>query len=108
MKDVQSQSDARGIDIQNVGIKGFHMPLLIRTREGGFQHVMANVSLSVSLPMHFKGTHMSRFIEALIPWSSKPISNAELRSLLVDTCEKLEADQAEDAVQSVWHYRFFS
>ncbi len=95
MKDVQSQSDARGIDIQNVGIKGFHMPLLIRTREGGFQHVMANVSLSVSLPMHFKGTHMSRFIEALIPWSSKPISNAELRSLLVDTCEKLEADQAE-------------
>ncbi|HOG52780.1 MAG TPA: GTP cyclohydrolase FolE2 [Bacillota bacterium] len=95
MKDVQNQADARGIDIQNVGIKGFHMPLLIRTRQGGFQQVMANVSLSVSLPMHFKGTHMSRFIEALIPWGSKPISNAELRSLLVDTCEKLEADQAE-------------
>jgi len=95
LKDVQNQADARGIDIQNVGIKGFHMPLLIRTRQGGFQQVMANVSLSVSLPMHFKGTHMSRFIEALIPWGSKPISNAELRSLLVDTCEKLEADQAE-------------
>ncbi|MBP7111296.1 MAG: GTP cyclohydrolase I FolE2 [Firmicutes bacterium] len=95
MKDVQNQADARGIDIQNVGIKGFHMPLLIRTRQGGFQQVMANVSLSVSLPMHFKGTHMSRFIEALIPWGSKPISNAELRSLLVDTCGKLEADQAE-------------
>lgn len=95
MKDVQGQIDNRGIDIHNVGVKDFHLPLMIRTREGGFQPVMANVSLSVSLPMHFKGTHMSRFVEALLPWSSKPISNTELKSLLIDTCERLEADSAE-------------
>ena len=95
MKDVQNQKDTRGIGIQNVGVKDVHLPLLIRTREGGFQSVLANVQLSVGLPMHFKGTHMSRFVEALLPWGSKPISNTELRQLLVDTCERLEADAAE-------------
>lgn len=102
MKDIQGQLDQRGIDIQNVGVKDFHLPLLIRTREGGYQQVMANISLSVGLPMHFKGTHMSRFVEALLPWSSKPISNNELRALLIDTCARLEADSAE--VMMVFKY----
>lgn len=99
MKDVQGQPDERGIDIQNVGIKDVHLPLLIRTKQGGYQHVIANVALSVRLPMHFKGTHMSRFMEALLPWGSKPISNSELKALLLDTCERLDADDAEVTIQ---------
>jgi GTP cyclohydrolase I len=95
VKDVQSQTDTRGVDIQNVGVKDVHLPLLIKTREGDYQHVMANISLSVNLPMHFKGTHMSRFVEALLPWSSKPISNVELRLLLSEICVRLKADAAE-------------
>ena len=95
MKDVQNQADSRGVDIQNVGVKDIQLPLLIRTRDGGYQHVLSKAQLSVSLPMHFKGTHMSRFVEALLPWSSKPISNIELKALLADTCMRLDAESAE-------------
>jgi GTP cyclohydrolase I len=99
MKDVQSQPDARGIDIQNVGVKDVHLPLNIKTRDGGYQQVTASISLSVNLPMHFKGTHMSRFVEVLLPWGSKPISNSELRTMLIDTCLKLDADEAEVTIR---------
>lgn len=103
MIDVQAQADTRGINIQNVGVKDVHLPLLIKTKQGGFQHVMANISLSARLPMHFKGTHMSRFMEALLPWGSKPISNNELRALLSETCQRLEADAAEVSI----HFKYF-
>ncbi|MCR4426343.1 MAG: GTP cyclohydrolase FolE2 [Firmicutes bacterium] len=95
MQDVQNRPDARGIDIQKVGVKNVHLPLLIATREGGHQSVLGSVALSVRLPMRFKGTHMSRFIEILLPWSKKAISNTEIRSILNDTCSALSARHAE-------------
>lgn len=95
MQDVQSLPDDRGVDIQKVGISHVHLPLQIATREGGYQTVLGNVSLSVDLPMQFKGTHMSRFIEVLLPWAKKPLSNVEIRSILRDTSTALSARSAE-------------
>lgn len=103
MKDVQSSADTRGIEIQKVGVKDIHLPFLIRTMGGGYQSVLANVALSVSLPQHFKGTHMSRFVEILTNWSEKPISGHELRVILQDTCDKLAAQRADISL----HFRYF-
>ena len=33
MKDVQNQSDNRGVDIQKVGIKGIELPLVIQRKD---------------------------------------------------------------------------
>ena len=62
MRDVQNQADARGIAIQRVGIKDAQLPFLIKTKDGGFQQVLARILFTVALPMEYKGTHMSRFL----------------------------------------------
>ena len=68
MLDVQNREDSRGIAIQRVGVKELRLPFLIKKQTGGYQQVLARISFTVSLPMEFKGTHMSRFLEILLPW----------------------------------------
>ncbi len=94
MKDVQNSSDQRGIAIQKVGINDAHLPFLIKTRDGGFQQVLARIKFTVSLPMEYKGTHMSRFLEILNRWSQKPVAEEEMEAILSDALTKLEAQSA--------------
>jgi len=63
MVDIQSERDDRDIPLQKVGIKGLRYPVQVLDRENKVQHTTASVNLYVNLPHHFKGTHMSRFIE---------------------------------------------
>ncbi|HSJ04332.1 MAG TPA: GTP cyclohydrolase FolE2 [Verrucomicrobium sp.] len=65
LHDTQNQSDVRGIPIDRVGVKNLRFPLKIRDRDHAEQSTIAVVSLAVDLPHHFKGTHMSRFVEVL-------------------------------------------
>jgi GTP cyclohydrolase I len=48
-----------------VGVTGLSYPITILDREDTEQRTVADISMSVSLPHNFKGTHMSRFIEVL-------------------------------------------
>ncbi len=95
MKDVQNTIDQRGIAIQRVGIKDAFLPFQIKTQEGGFQQVCAKVCFTVALPMEFKGTHMSRFLEILNPWTTKPVAEPEMADILSEALEKLQAKSAE-------------
>lgn len=63
MLDVQALEDARNIPLDKVGVKGIRYPVTVLDREHGTQNTVATVSLFVSLPHHYKGTHMSRFVE---------------------------------------------
>lgn len=63
MLDIQSERDDREIPLQKVGIKGLKYPVHVLDRDHKIQHTNATVNLYVNLPKHFKGTHMSRFIE---------------------------------------------
>jgi GTP cyclohydrolase I len=65
MRDIQNQKDNRNIDIQKVGVKGIKYPIVVLDRMNGTQHVNATINIYVDLPHHFKGTHMSRFVEIL-------------------------------------------
>ena len=95
MQDVQNRTDARGIAIQRVGIKDAHLPFLIKTKDGGFQQVLARIRFTVSLPQEYKGTHMSRFFEILMPWSQKPLAEKEMDAMLTEALEHLQAQSAE-------------
>ena len=64
-QDVQNQHDHRHIEIQKVGVKNIKYPIIVRDKVHGFQHTVATFNMFVNLPHHFKGTHMSRFIEIL-------------------------------------------
>jgi GTP cyclohydrolase I len=65
MKDVQNTMDHRMIPIGEVGVTDLRYPVTILDRENSEQTTVADISMAVSLPHHFKGTHMSRFIEVL-------------------------------------------
>jgi GTP cyclohydrolase I len=95
MKDIQNLPDGREIDIQRVGIKNLHLPMLIREKAGGYQSVLSNLSLSVDLPRLFKGTHLSRFVEILESWSRKKISSREILLILEETKTRLKARRAQ-------------
>ena len=63
MIDIQSERDDRDVPLQKVGIKGLKYPVHVLDRDHRIQHTTATVNLYANLPRHFKGTHMSRFIE---------------------------------------------
>lgn len=65
MRDVQNERDERNIPINKVGISGLSYPLSVLDRNGEVQHTVANINMYVDLPHHYRGTHMSRFIEII-------------------------------------------
>jgi GTP cyclohydrolase I len=65
LKDTQNEPDDRNLAIDRVGVKALRFPVSVREKGGGTQRTVATVSLAVDLPHHYKGTHMSRFVEVL-------------------------------------------
>jgi len=65
LPDVQSTPDRRQIRIQKVGVRDIRHPVHIRNADGSSQPSIATVEMTVDLPPHVKGTHMSRFLEVL-------------------------------------------
>ncbi|MBI4212355.1 MAG: GTP cyclohydrolase I FolE2 [Deltaproteobacteria bacterium] len=65
MKDVQNEKDERNIAIDKVGVRGIRYPITVLDRMDKEQHTIADINMYVDLPHHFRGTHMSRFIEIL-------------------------------------------
>lgn len=65
LKDIQNECDDRHLPIDRVGVKDLRFPVEIRDKGGSTQRTVATLSLAVDLPAHFKGTHMSRFLEVL-------------------------------------------
>jgi GTP cyclohydrolase I len=65
LKDTQNEHDDRQIAIDRVGVKALKFPLVVKDKGGDEQRTVATVALAVDLPHHYKGTHMSRFVEVL-------------------------------------------
>lgn len=89
--DVQSFSDTRRIAINRVGIKSIRHPVRILDRSGLQQHTVANFCMYVTLPHHFKGTHMSRFVECLNQ-HEREITVQSFKEILVEMTQRLEAE----------------
>ncbi len=89
--DVQGSADVRNIAINKVGIKDIRHPVVMRDRSDGIQHTVASFNMFVYLPHHFKGTHMSRFVQILND-HEKEISVESFKDMLRQMVEMLEAD----------------
>jgi GTP cyclohydrolase I len=89
--DVQGLADTRHIAINRVGIKAFRHPIKVLDRSAGIQHTVAVFNMYVGLPHHFKGTHMSRFVEILNSHEDE-ISVKTLPAMLREMVRKLEAE----------------
>lgn len=65
LPDIQSLPDYRNIPLDRVGVRNLRWPVTVQDRARGIQRTVATVNLTVNLPHHFRGTHMSRFVEVL-------------------------------------------
>ncbi|WP_305045478.1 GTP cyclohydrolase FolE2 [Geoalkalibacter sp.] len=93
MRDVQKTPDTRNIPIDKVGVKNIRYPIVVLDKSKARQHTVARVNMYVDLPHHFKGTHMSRFIEVLNLYHGE-ISIESLDSILREMKQRLEASRA--------------
>ena len=89
--DVQGSADTRRLAIDKVGIKAIRHPIRVAEKGGGVQHTIATFNMYVGLPHHFKGTHMSRFVEILHA-HEREISVDSFKSMLREMVERLEAE----------------
>jgi len=91
MPDVQSFPDSRQIAIDKVGIKSIRHPVRVADKSAGVQHTVATFNMYVYLPHHFKGTHMSRFVEILNGYE-REISVENFEDMLRQMVRRLEAE----------------
>lgn len=90
IEDVQNLPDVRQLAIDKVGIKAIRHPVKVKDKTGDAQHTVAMFNMYVHLPQHFKGTHMSRFIEILNA-NEREISVESFKVILHEMAVRLEA-----------------
>ncbi|MGF1679242.1 MAG: GTP cyclohydrolase FolE2 [Candidatus Methylacidiphilales bacterium] len=93
LDDTQSKADNRQIRIDKVGVRGLRHPIEIMDLAHKRQDTIATLSLSVDLPQHFKGTHMSRFVEVLNA-HGRLIHVENIPDILHELQRRLEAETA--------------
>lgn len=93
LTDTQNEPDHRRIDIDRVGVTRLRYPLRIRDKAHELQHTIATCALTVDLPHHFKGTHMSRFIEVLNDFAPE-LHVDNIRAILERLAERLQSERA--------------
>lgn len=98
MEDIQSSPDTREIPLEKVGVKNVKYPVCVLDKTNKFQNTTANVNLFVNLPHHFKGTHMSRFIQVFHKYH-KDISMLHFLEMLEEMRTTLDAEKAYGSIE---------
>jgi GTP cyclohydrolase I len=98
LPDVQSRQDTRQIGIDRVGVRGIDYPIRLLDRAKGVQCTVGRFALTVDLPHHFKGTHMSRFLEVLNE-SGGEVNVDSIGALLAELKRRLHAESAQMEVR---------
>ncbi len=93
MPDMQKSRDDRNIAIDKVGVKDIRYPIVVMDKSKQHQQTVARINMYVDLPHHFKGTHMSRFIEILNQYHGQ-VSIDRMNTMLSDMKQHLEASSA--------------
>lgn len=96
LPDVQRREDDRGVHLDAVGVSGLTVPVTVLTRDGASQASVAAVDLTVAVPAHVKGTHMSRFVETVAALG--PLSPPAALGLAQDLRVGLESPASQVAL----------
>jgi GTP cyclohydrolase IB len=93
MPDMQKRPDTRRIPIAKVGVKDISYPIVVMDKNNSLQHTVARINMYVDLPHHFKGTHMSRFVE-ILNRHREQIGLDKLETILDEMKARLGSDSA--------------
>lgn len=104
MVDIQSGRDERQVELEQVGVRDLRYPITVLDREKQYQQTVGTISMAVNLPHHFKGTHMSRFVEILNQCHGE-ITLRTLPTILATLQERLEAESARVRIEFSYFLR---
>lgn len=93
MADVQLLRPETPLGIDRVGVRGLKRQIWLKDRVNGRQLCLATVDLGVDLRPDFKGTHMSRLVEALDQWNEE-LDFSSVAQLLRRLQKSLSAEKA--------------
>jgi GTP cyclohydrolase FolE2 len=94
LPDVQAGTEERGVALDDVGISGLRYPLTVECADGSRQRTICEAQLAAALDAQTRGTHMSRFVEALHE-QREAISPAGALAMARDLAARLDAGEAE-------------
>jgi GTP cyclohydrolase I len=93
LTDTQNERDERQIAIDRVGVRSLRYPVEIKDKANRKQSTVATVSLAVDLPHHYKGTHMSRFVEVMNA-HGPCLSVRDISQIPLELIDRLDAQKA--------------
>src|SRR5437762_363959 len=93
LTDTQAQPDDRQIAIDRVGVRALRYPMQVHDKAREVQHTIATAALTVDLPHHFKGTHMSRFVEVLAEFGPE-LHVDNIHTILRELTARLDSESA--------------
>lgn len=102
MKDTQNQKDYRMLGIKEVGVCDIFLPIFVSDKKNGKQQVVAKIKMSTNLPANIRGTHMSRFLEAIYEYKSRSFNIDILEAILNQIKQELKTTEAN--IQIVFTY----
>jgi GTP cyclohydrolase I len=103
MRDIASEGDQRGIEIDRVGIRQLRLPIMVHEQGGRLAHLMGELDASVQLPHSERGTHMSRFLQILLQWSKKAVTTVQMEQMVREIAAAFDARAARVALS----FRYF-
>ncbi|MCP4229586.1 MAG: GTP cyclohydrolase I FolE2 [bacterium] len=90
LNDIAMDQPDSPIQINKVGVQRVRLPIKVLDRAEGWQNTIATVDMFVDLPSHYRGTHMSRFVEVLYKYRGN-VNYAQLARLLSEMRRRFEA-----------------
>ncbi len=104
MDDVQNHARSRRRRSTRSASASLRYPIVVLDRQHDGSRRLRNLTMSVNLPHHFKGTHMSRFIEVL----NEHRGEVTMRTLPAILAANSSSDSRPRARTSRWRSRTFS
>lgn len=95
MPDVQSSVDLRHVAIERVGVRGVKHPMIVAAADGSAHPTVAQWELTVALPAHAKGTHMSRFLALLEDYRPQAMTPVLFCEMLGRMLPLLDAERGD-------------
>lgn len=83
------------VEIQQVGIHNFRIPLRFKKKEGGTIELETSITGTVSLEAHKKGINMSRLMREFYKFQDETFSINRLKEVLIEYKDKLKTFEAK-------------
>jgi len=89
LPDIQCTEPNIEIPIMQVGVENVEVPFKLESKTGGFNEMVANVSLRTSLDAKTKGISMSRLLLTLKPYLDLPLKSKLIERILKDVIRNI-------------------